>query len=181
MTNKEAIEILQEEHNYCQEPYFVIRALEKAIEALKGRPAGEPLTLEQLREMDGQPVWVEPLGDEDWEPHWDVMKFNRISANSETVRGRMYFLYEGSYGTRWLAYAYPPARIDREAWGPCECCTGAKYVYGHASAVVPNGERGQIETEVDGDFDYCPECGRPLTEEAWAKLEKRIGDGRLYG
>ena len=89
---------------------------QNATEMRPGCNLGEPLNLEQLRGMDGQPVWVEPLGDEDWEPHWDVMKFNRISANSETVRGRMYFLYEGSYGTRWLAYAYPPARIDREVW-----------------------------------------------------------------
>lgn len=70
--------------------------------------------------------------------------------------------------------AYPPARIDREAWKPCECCNGAKYVYGQASAVVPNGDKGQIEKEVEGDFDYCPECGRPLTPEAWAMLEKRL-------
>lgn len=23
---------------------------------------------------------------------------------------------------------------------------------------------------------YCPFCGRPLTEEAWAELERRIGE-----
>ena len=70
--------------------------------------------------------------------------------------------------------SYPPAHIDREAWKPCEYCNGAKYVYGQASAVVPNGDKGQIEKEVEGDFDYCPECGRPLTPEAWAELEKRL-------
>ena len=66
------------------------------------------------------------------------------------------------------------AHIDREAREPCGYCAGAKYVYGHASAVVPNGDKGQIEIEVEGDFDYCPECGRPLTDEAWGELEKRL-------
>lgn len=84
------------------------------------------------------------------------------------------WLKEKDYGKTWIAYAYPPAHIDREAWKPCEYCNGAKYVYGQASAVVPNGDKGQIEKEVEGDFDYCPECGRPLTPEAWAELEKRL-------
>lgn len=25
--------------------------------------------------------------------------------------------------------------------------------------------------------NFCPECGRPITEEAWAELERRISDG----
>ena len=33
---------------------------EEAISALP--PPNEPLTIEQLREMDGEPVWVTPLG-----------------------------------------------------------------------------------------------------------------------
>ena len=35
MTTREAIEILQEEHNYCQEPSYVKAALFKAIKALE--------------------------------------------------------------------------------------------------------------------------------------------------
>ena len=35
MTNEEAIEILQEEHNWVQEPCYVINAIEKAIAALR--------------------------------------------------------------------------------------------------------------------------------------------------
>ena len=64
--------------------------------------------------------------------------------------------------------------IDREAWEPCGYCNGAKYIYGHASAVVPNGYKRQIEKETEGDFDYCPKCGRPLTDEAWNELEERL-------
>ena len=72
--------------------------------------------------MDGQPAWIVPVGEEDWGPHWAVMRHTRFSADSKTVRGRMYFLYLDSYGARWIAYAYPPYHIDREAWEPCKEC-----------------------------------------------------------
>ena len=68
------------------------------------------------------------------------------------------------------------ARIDREAWG-CELCKDAKFVSGiaysekqgdkdHACAVSFSDEGA------DCDFYYCPNCGKPLTPEAWDELEK---------
>mgnify|MGYP005782993139 CR=1 FL=1 len=39
MTNEEAIEILQEEHDWVQEPCYVMNAIEKAIEALRSASA----------------------------------------------------------------------------------------------------------------------------------------------
>lgn len=27
------------------------------------------------------------------------------------------------------------------------------------------------------DYRFCPKCGRPLTEEAWAEMDRRINDG----
>lgn len=142
----------------------VADACDFAINALRNQPTGEPLTLEQLREMDGQPVWIEIIKRLPFKSMWMI-------SECQTLGVRFDFR---DYGDTWLAYAYPPARIDREAWKPCECCNGAKYVYGQASAVVPNGDKGQIEKEVEGDFDYCPECGRPLTPEAWDMLKKRL-------
>lgn len=35
VTREEVIEILQEEHDWCQEPSYVIKAIEKAIAALR--------------------------------------------------------------------------------------------------------------------------------------------------
>lgn len=35
MTREEVIEILQEEHDWCQEPSYVIKAIEKALAALR--------------------------------------------------------------------------------------------------------------------------------------------------
>ena len=45
------------------------------------------------------------------------------------------------------------AKLDRSQWEGCETCKGGRY------------RRGE----------YCPGCGRPLTEEAWVELEMRIG------
>ena len=42
MTFKEAIEILQEEHDYCQEMSYVIKALEMAICALEKQIPKKP-------------------------------------------------------------------------------------------------------------------------------------------
>lgn len=41
MTTEEAIEILQEEHDYCQEPFYVIKALKMAIAALRAQQEAE--------------------------------------------------------------------------------------------------------------------------------------------
>ena len=77
--------------------------------------------------------------------------------------------------------AYPPAHIDREAWEPCEVC-GEKDPFGN-----PKFSHHFVVDEsslyfCDSDFGwegekikFCPFCSRPLTEEAWAELEKRMG------
>lgn len=75
---------------------------------------------------------------------------------------------------------YPPAHIDREAWEPCEVC-GEKDPFGN-----PKFSHHFVVDEsslyfCDSDFGwegekikFCPFCSRPLTEEAWAELEKRL-------
>ena len=35
-------------------------------------------------------------------------------------------------------------------------------------------EADDIYEEETEDLNYCPKCGRPLTDEAWAELEKRL-------
>lgn len=47
---------LYQSTEYCHKEYA---ACELAIAALLAQPANDPLTLEQLREMDGEPVWCE--------------------------------------------------------------------------------------------------------------------------
>ena len=44
-------------------PYMDMDKVRKAVQNMPTlTPPNEPLTLEQLREMDGEPVWVTPLG-----------------------------------------------------------------------------------------------------------------------
>ena len=47
MTREEAIEILQEEHDWVQEPCYVINAIKKAIEALR------PVSRERVEKVFG--------------------------------------------------------------------------------------------------------------------------------
>ena len=65
--------------------------------------SSEPLTLEELREMDGQPVWVELIG------------LKRPSAcyllnlrDKEAVNKRGGFVSLIYYGDTWLAYRRKP-------------------------------------------------------------------------
>lgn len=75
-----------------------------AISAMNRRaqPDNAPLTLEELRGMEGEPVWVEVLGDKAW---WIVIR--------SAERGKLTTDYGGwfdfkDYGKTWLAYRRKP-------------------------------------------------------------------------
>ena len=129
-------------------------------------PMGEPLTLEQLREMDGKPVWIKNLEEPEksqWRLcHWDRGKYLVLQGIS--VRG--YLLDD--YGVAWLAYAYPPAHIDREAWS-------AEWEHFNARDVGNIGcsKCGYAFARLYPN-KFCPTCGRATTPEALAELEKRL-------
>ena len=59
-------------------------------------------------------------------------------------------------------------------WDGCLVCMEAKHVHGVVTVVVPTCENRQEETMVEGDFDYCPICGRPLTLEAWEEMREKL-------
>lgn len=65
----------------------------------------DPLTLEQLREMDGEPVWVVPLND------FDILPANYlVNAYEEQIvvdKFGAYLDFE-DYGKTWLAYRRRP-------------------------------------------------------------------------
>ena len=54
-----------------------------------------------------------------------------------------------------------PVKLDRSRWEGCEVCLTV----------------GTPENWEDG-IKYCPVCGKPITEEAWAEMERRINDGK---
>lgn len=158
MTHEEAARILDPDttrealNPYADSPVDRMRALDEACRIaaaeLRNRKTGEALTLEQLRKMDGQPVYCADRKE------WGIIHIDPDGpwANVPFFRGVYCDLDVQRNGLS--LYAYPPAHIDREAWKPCLICNAQKMI-------INSG--------------YCPHCGRPLTEEAWAELEKRMG------
>ena len=61
-----------------------------------------------------------------------------------------------------------------KVWSPCNFCAGAKYITGEVTAVYPVSETHQQETLAEGDFDFCPVCGRPITDEAVQMVMERL-------
>lgn len=73
-------------------------------------PPNEPLTLEELREMDGEPVYVVPANEYSELGKWCVISIGDSDDYScALVPGVEYWSwkFEG-YGEQWLAYRRPP-------------------------------------------------------------------------
>ena len=153
-----------------------LEIMETCLEAVRGHGA-EPLTIEQLREMDGKPVWVKVLDTRfNEENQWAI-----CNAEYEMVTMKDGFkLFFCGYELNWRAYAYPPAHIDREAWEPCgemcrnNCATcdhNADELFGDADYCKDCHRYSKWEPSI---HKYCERCGRPRTPDAWAELEKRL-------
>ena len=84
------------------------RPLEGRFEIVPEKEANEPLTLEQLREMDGEPVWVRCLKLNKYiDPpvKWRILE-KSITGDFGVWDGEN-CLIERDYGTDWLAYRHP--------------------------------------------------------------------------
>lgn len=143
----------------------LLEIMETCLEAVRGH-GSEPIAMEQLREMGGQPYWHVGLQTDSPEAHWKIL--DPFVARCPEDYG---------YGKRWLAYAYQPAHIDREAWEPCgECerksCDNCRYSE-YLSYLEPC-KSCENASKWKPMQNFCGECGRPLTPEAWAMLEKRL-------
>lgn len=144
-----------------------IEAINIAQKALRQNDAvsGEPLTTEQLREMDGEPVWVEKLH-----------RWGMVDGQDETAHVKGYGDIAIETFEDGGAYTCPTARIDREAWtAEWKEYDGADAGFHFCSKCKQqafNYEDGGEVVEVLSDF--CPSCARAMTPEALNKLEKRI-------
>ena len=71
-----------------------------------GKTQNEPLTLEQLREMDGDPVWFVDIKGRKWyPPGWAIV--DRENCLVRLVKSWNPIFFE-KYGEWWLAYRRPP-------------------------------------------------------------------------
>ena len=114
MTRKDAIEAIK--CNWPDSRYTILReALDMAISALRQKEhfrevtkKVEPLTLDELRKMDGEPVWVQSPG---------VPEYGRW-AIVEGVGENCLFLHDDftchDYGKTWIAYRKKPEEDDHE-------------------------------------------------------------------
>ena len=72
-------------------------------------------------------------------------------------------------------------KINREKWQPCVFCDGGFFTQSDEYAsttlymtVDPPRIGASGDEDVGETIAYCPMCGRPLTEEAWSELERRL-------
>lgn len=153
----------------------------------------DPLKMEQLREMDGQKVLLYRMkSTEPLEP-------GTVKQNGDVIGDAGMLAYHELYLETWVAFTYPPAHIDMAAWKPCNYCANTmrnREVYktekyagvcdfevfldcGEEIAVNAYNHQTPYTDEICFSFpvSYCPKCGRPLTEEARAELEKRLRGG----
>ena len=116
MTNEDAIEILRKNRptsdprpcgmELCDALDMAISALRQQETVAKCNGLNEPLTLDELRQMDGEPVWVQSPG---------VPEYGRW-AIVEGVGENCLFLHDDftchEYGKTWLAYRQKPEEDD---------------------------------------------------------------------
>ena len=165
-------------------PMQVVQAMELAVNALRAggkdkdvttMPAWQPLTLEQLRGMEGQKALIYRMkSTEPLEP-------GTVKMNGDVLGDNGTLAYHELYLLTWVAFSFPPARIDREAWEPCGRCEEkdcSNCAYGDDPEGRSHCKNCEGENWWRSDwtpyYDFCPWCGRPMTEHAWAKLEKRV-------
>lgn len=135
-----------------------------------------PLTLEQLREMDGWPVLYDGM--------CFIVRLNyQIYGDAIVYCDDLLVLLEEAVKSGVYAYC-PPTHIDREAWEPCEYCNDQEDPCLKDGCFRKNRWKCGFTCDKYQDFQerkrilekskFCPRCGRPMTEEAWAQLEKRL-------
>ena len=71
-------------------------------------PPNAPLTLDELREMDGDPGWAVRV-DGEFRPFWML-----VDVEDESASNRLYAAMFEDYGTGWLAYRRRPEEAGKE-------------------------------------------------------------------
>lgn len=107
-----------------------------------------------------------PDADEIWKEDSDALEFALTALRSMQETG--------------APIDSPPAHIDRSKWELCDNCKKDCWNCKHNFFCCEGNDKecddcvNQSKWEHSGYQQYCSKCGRPLTEEAWAELERRI-------
>lgn len=144
---------------------------------------GNPLTIEQLRKMDGRPVYVVPKNEFSELKGWCVVF---VEEGEDDYSGAYPPGTDGwcwpfeSYIDQWLAYAY----IDREEW-----TAEWEWFDEEIGSPLEGSERdwgwrcSKCKVVLPDDFDdpdnppamrFCQWCGAPMTNEAVEMVLERL-------
>ena len=139
-------------------------ALSMGADALR-RSVGistSPLTLEQLRGMEGMPVLYKRT------KTWFTVNLHHPEFGECVIHPAGFYIPLKVAAERGV-FAYLPAHIDREAWTAewkdhyrSGANAGTGYVC--SSCDMWNGRKSHI----------CPSCGKAMDEDGLAELEKRL-------
>lgn len=132
----------------------------------------KPLTVDQMREMHDKVVIVKTL--EYGQESKGILDFSDPNDSDNGVYVGCGFYSVESYGFFWLAYAQKP--IDFDDWtAEWKEYTGADAGFHYCSKC---GQQA-FNYEEDGEVievlsNFCPCCGKAMTEFARLLLEKRL-------
>lgn len=173
-TPPEELRGLHEKLEHLQEALEAVNEHWQRVHEQRGWTVGEPLTREQLIDMEGKPVLLKS-------PSWTEWCIVREHGEHEIVGDAMSFtrrhygevcLGLSDYGKTWTAYAYQTAHIDLEKWT-------AEWVDNDQGEgmMCKCFKCGYPVSYFWGKTAFCPGCGRAMTPEAWAELERRVCGG----
>jgi hypothetical protein len=163
-TPPEELRGLHEKLEHMQEALKTVNEHWQRVHEQRGWTAGEPLTLEQLRGMDKPtPVWMEADKKtiEGWGGYWCLCQRGHI-----LTPGMVSMYADKMDGATF--YSYPPAHIDLEKWT-------AEWVDNDQGEgmMCKCSKCGYPVSYFWGKTEFCPGCGRAMTPEALAELERR--------
>lgn len=155
----------------------------------------EPLTLEQLRQMDGEPVWI--VEHPDW-GHWELSADaeDYIADRDQDLYGLKHDDPAGQCGLHvlgWLAYRRPPeggeinkitvvqhlGRLEDVAFRPVsreqveKVWRGEWQMVSNGSGVCSECHR---QDKIDPLAKFCRYCGVPMTDEAVEMVMERMDE-----
>lgn len=172
-TPPEELRGLREKLEHLQKAMKAVDEHWQRVHRGRGWTAGEPLTVEQLREMEGKPVLLKYRWTE-WcilSDHWENAMTGEMTGFTR-VHGDTLCLSLADYDKTWTAYAYQTAHIDLEKWT-------AEWVDNDQGEgmMCKCFKCGYPVSYFWGKTAFCPGCGRAMTPEALAELERRVCGG----
>ncbi len=174
-TPPEELRGLHEKLEHLQEALEVVNEHWQRVHEQRGWTAGEPLTAEQLWDMEGKPVLLKSP----WWTEWCIVRErgeHEIAGDAISFTRRHYgevCLGLSDYGKTWTAYAYQTAHIDREKWT-------SEWIYPENEFNLPRCSKcgcNSKDAQYEHKDKFCPKCGRAMTPEALAELERRVFGG----